>query len=138
MILVDTGPFVARWLARDLLHSDAVASWDALSATPTSLLTTCHVVDEVATLLARRAGPGFAAARVRSIMASRVITVARPDQTTEYQALEWLERFDDQGFSFTDCISFAVMRATGVREAFAYDQHFRIAGFQVITPGAGE
>lgn len=136
MIFVDTGPFVARWLTRDRLHADAVASWNALSATPTLLLTTCHVVDEVATLLARRAGPGFAAERVRSIMASRVITIARPDETAERRTLEWLERFDDQGFSFTDCLSFAVMRAAGVREAFTYDHHFRIAGFLVTTPAA--
>ena len=46
-----------------------------------------------------------------------------------------LEKFEDKDLSFTDCISFVTMRARGARRAFAFDRHFREAGF-VLWPTA--
>ena len=34
-----------------------------------------------------------------------------------------------QRFSYTDAVSFAVMRSRAVTDAFAFDQHFSTAGF---------
>jgi uncharacterized protein len=40
------------------------------------------------------------------------------------------KRYHDKGFSFTDCISFAVMKALKLRKAFAFDRHFeQMEGF---------
>ena len=44
----------------------------------------------------------------------------------------WIERFRDQAFSLTDAVSFEVMRREGLRAAFAYDDHFRTAGFELL------
>lgn len=44
----------------------------------------------------------------------------------------WLVRFQDQPFSLVDAVSFEVMRAEGVRSAFAFDRHFEIAGFELL------
>jgi len=49
---------------------------------------------------------------------------------------EWLERFDDQDFSLTDAVSFAVMTKRGIREALALDRHFCVAGFSVLPTTA--
>ena len=32
-------------------------------------------------------------------------------------------------FSFTDCVSFVVMWMRGIKEAFAFDEHFNQMGF---------
>jgi predicted nucleic acid-binding protein len=53
----------------------------------------------------------------------------RPEADIEMDAIRWLERFDDQALSFTDCLSFAVMRNAGITRAFTFDGHFRIVGF---------
>jgi predicted nucleic acid-binding protein len=37
--------------------------------------------------------------------------------------------FIDKDFSFTDCISFVVMWEMGIKEVFAFDQHFSQMGF---------
>ena len=47
----------------------------------------------------------------------------------------WLERYDDQDFSFADAVSFEVMAERGVREALTLDRHFAAAGF-VVLPAA--
>jgi hypothetical protein len=44
----------------------------------------------------------------------------------------WLERFNDQRFSLTDAVSFALMRSHRVNVAFAYDEDFRTAGFGLL------
>ena len=36
----------------------------------------------------------------------------------------------DQEVSFTDCVSFALMREAGIRRAFSFDRHFDLLGFQ--------
>ena len=54
----------------------------------------------------------------------------RTDEDLEQGALNIYERLDDPRLSFTDCLSFAVMRALDIRAAFAFDRHFERAGFQ--------
>jgi predicted nucleic acid-binding protein len=134
MIFVDTGPFVARYLARDPHHEAAIKGWARLGRGRDRCLTTSFVVDETITLLARRAGAAFAAERARAILTSERLTVFRPGAEDELAALELLEKFEDQAVSFTDCISFVTMRARGVEQAFSFDRHFRAAGF-ALWPG---
>jgi predicted nucleic acid-binding protein len=50
----------------------------------------------------------------------------------EEAALNVYERLDDARLSFTDCISFAVMRALDIPVAFAFDGDFERAGFRLM------
>src|SRR5439155_1505634 len=51
----------------------------------------------------------------------------------EAQAVtDWLERYDDQNFSFTDAVSFAGMAERGITDALTLDGHFAAAGFRVV------
>jgi predicted nucleic acid-binding protein len=51
---------------------------------------------------------------------------------------EWLARFNDQDFSLTDAVSFAVMSERGIRDALALDHHFTVAGFSRFPPASTE
>lgn len=51
------------------------------------------------------------------------------DAVLEQKAVDLLRRYSDQDFSFADAVSFAVMRERGIGEAFAFDHHFEVAGF---------
>lgn len=53
-----------------------------------------------------------------------------PDLFTK--AREWMLRYEDQPFSFTNCTSFACMKHLGIREAATTDRHFRTAGFEAL------
>ena len=44
----------------------------------------------------------------------------------------WLRRFKDQSLSLADAVSFEVMRARRIRKALALDEHFELAGFEVV------
>jgi predicted nucleic acid-binding protein len=43
-------------------------------------------------------------------------------------------KFSDQKVNFTDALSFVLMKRANITEAFTFDHHFSIAGFQVC-PG---
>jgi predicted nucleic acid-binding protein len=56
--------------------------------------------------------------------------LVRADETLEQAALNLYERLGDSRLSFTDCVSFAVMRGLDIPIAFAFDRHFERAGFR--------
>jgi hypothetical protein len=48
-----------------------------------------------------------------------------------HDALRWLEKFSDQKLSFTDCLSFSLMRREGIPSVFGFDRHFALAGYEL-------
>ena len=99
-----------------------------------SLVTSNLVVGETYTLL--RVTKGYAEAKrfLDQLTHSRKLERVYVSEHLEQQAYEILERFSDHAFSFVDATSFALMRQNRMRHAFAFDAHFRTAGFLTI-PG---
>ena len=96
------------------------------------IVTTNLVVAETHALLLRRTRRTVALTFVREVRRAPNIVVASSAEYEDLAVADWLEKFDDQFFSFTDAVSFAVMSDRGVREALALDHHFAVAGFVVI------
>ena len=132
MIYIDTGAFLARYIKRDQYHEKAVEFWKHLSKTRERCCTSNFVLDETFTLLGRRTGHSFAIERARIIYLSKELTILRPSLEDELQALDIWEKYADQELSFTDCISFALMRINKIKRAFSFDKHFEFAGFQLL------
>jgi len=132
MIFIDTGAFLARYLRNDQYHDQSNEIWEAIRRRRETCFTTNFVLNEVFTLLGRRAGNKFAAVRALNIYASRVIKVMRPDRKAEVKAIDIFEKFAGQKITFTDCISFVLMKQEGIKRAFSFDFHFRLAGYDVV------
>ena len=62
-------------------------------------------------------------------MTSSTLEILRPSPEDELAALDLFEKFADQEVSFTDCISFVLMRRRQIKRVFSFDRHFRHAGF---------
>jgi len=131
VFFIDTGAFLARYVQRDQHHEQARAAWKRLQARPSPLYTSNFVLDETFTLLARRTRYAFAAAKARSLMTSRLLTILRPGHDDELAAVELFEKLADQELSFTDCVSFVLMRRKKIDRVFGFDRHFRDAGFRL-------
>ncbi|MCP4753249.1 MAG: PIN domain-containing protein [Proteobacteria bacterium] len=129
MIFVDTGAFVARHLKKDPYHRIAIKFWQELDKSGRSCFTSSFVLDETFTLLGRRAGNEFAVQRARAIYASEILTVLRPDLDDELKAISLFSKYFEQAISFTDCVSFVLMKKKKIQTAFSFDSHFEIAGF---------
>ena len=88
-------------------------------------------MDELFTLLARRTTYRFAAERARNILDSTAIQILRPERKQEREAIELFAKYADQKVSFTDCVSFLLMKEAKIRQAFSFDRHFERAGFKL-------
>ena len=132
MIFVDASAFLGWYNRSDQYHALARPVWLNLEAQGRRLYTSNFVLDETLTLLARRTSYAFAAEQGGALYDSTTLTILRPSKQDELASLELFEKYADQKISFTDCVSFVLMRKVGLKEVFTFDQHFRYAGFEVV------
>jgi predicted nucleic acid-binding protein len=130
-LFVDTGALVARVLPRDQHHLASRRGWESLENVAVRLCSSEHVLDEAISLLIRHAGGAYAARWAREHLASDEITWLAPSREDWHEALRWLEKFSDQKVSFTDCLSFSLMRREAIPGVFGFDRHFTLAGYEL-------
>ena len=70
----------------------------------------------------------------RDHLASQEIIWLSATREDWHASLRWLEKFADQKLSFTDALSFTLMRREGLSTVFGFDRHFESAGFE-LWPG---
>jgi hypothetical protein len=68
------------------------------------------------------------------VQQSSVVSLQRVTPTLWQDAWDIFRSYEDKGFSFVDCTSFALMRQLDLPEALALDHHFAQAGFMIL-PG---
>lgn len=129
---IDTGAYFARFYDRDRYHIDSLAIWNYLEEKGTVTITSNHVLDELATLLARRSSYRFSGMKIREIYDSGNTIIERPSEEDERKALRYFEKFADQNISFTDCLSFVIIEKYSIHKVFTFDRHFEYAGFEII------
>ncbi len=96
------------------------------------IVTTNLVIGETHALIMRRIHRTAAIAFLREVSRAPNIVIS---STPEYEAAaeaDWLSRYTDHDFSFTDAVSFAVMSDRNIREALGLDNHFIVAGFSLL------
>lgn len=131
-VFVDSGAWLAPAHDRDQYHQEAAKLYPRLLADSGRLVTTNLVVAECHSLLLKYKGRGTALTFVDTMKQSPRIEVVYADARIEAEAIEVLRRFGDQDFSYTDAVSFALMKLRGIHMAFAFDRHFATAGFKPI------
>ena len=136
-VFVDTSAFYALRDPDDAHHASAVAAFLRLERERAILSTTDHVMGEAATLI--RAKLGFSTARsfLLAIQESRAVGLLElqsPGWDDMEAAIAEFLRWSGPRFSFVDALSFVVCRRLGITRALAFDDDFRAAGLEVISP----
>ena len=129
MLFVDTGGWLAVLDPRDKYHQPAVAFYRVALKRYSRLVTTNLVVAETYIAVLRAAGHQKTVSFLDLIEDATSVKCIWSDQKLEALARDILRRYDDQDFSYTDAVSFALMEQQGLVEAFAFDHHFSVAGF---------
>lgn len=130
---IDTGALVALANPRDQYHDAALKRARAFLENGGRFIGTTLVLAELHGHLLRRMHPAAAASVLRAVTADRAYDWR--DATAEMvdAALNgWMGRFQDQRFSLTDAVTFELMQRERLTDAFAFDEHFRIAGFRLL------
>ena len=128
-LFIDTGAFYARYIRNDDYHGRALRLWQKVAKEKIKCQTTNFILAEFGNLMIRKVGIPNTVKTLREIYSSHVIEIESLTKQIEVKALDWLVKFPDQDFSFTDTTSFTFMTDSKLKTAFTFDHHFEIAGF---------
>jgi predicted nucleic acid-binding protein len=131
-IFVDTSGFYALLVQADRQHLRAKEYLRQAARSRGRFVTTDYVLDESATLLKARGHAPLLRTFWESVFTSSACQVEWMSPDVFAQTQRFFLKHEDQAWSFTDCFSFCVMRARGVRDALTADVHFRQAGFNPL------
>ncbi len=133
-LFVDTSAWAAYYDTDDQWHTAAKEAMASLVNTRVTFVTTDYILDETITLLLYHTGRRQALAFGDAVQRSRQVKLVRIDASIWEEAWQLFRHYDDKIWAFTDCTSFVVMRQMELLQAFAFDNHFEQAGFQ-LWPG---
>ncbi len=130
-VLVDTSAIYAVLDADDDQHSRATAEWHRLVRGAFSLVTTSYILVETTALIQHRLGVDAVRALDQDIRP--VLRVEWIDEGLHSVGMASMLAAGRRRLSLVDCVSFAFMSRAGLREVFAFDEHFAERGFS-CTP----
>lgn len=128
-LLVDTSAVYALIDRDDAYHRKAVSLLRSLPRRGLNPLLTNFIVAESHALLLSRLGAEVA----RDWLLRQIWPVERVTPQDEARAREIIQKYIDKTFSYTDATSFATMERLGIKEAFAFDPHFRQYGLKLLS-----
>lgn len=128
-VFVDTSALLALVNPDDRLHHAATTTFASLNDEE-ALVTTNYVVVESLALVQRRLGMATLSTLRHDIL--EALEVQWVDPPAHQTALDELEAQGHRHVSFVDHASFGFMRSSRMRTAFAFDDDFRDAGFEVV------
>jgi uncharacterized protein len=132
-VFVDTSAFVALVDRHDRNHAAARRCLRTLARQRRELVTSTYVVDETLTLTRMHLGHTVAVEIGQRLLETKWCRVVDVSEGVRDQAWHIFVQYDDQLFSFTDCTSFALMRAMRLDTTFTFDRSdFRTAGFSPV------
>lgn len=130
---LDTSGWFAALSPKEAKHRPAHATYRTWIEGGDDLVTTNLVVAEMQILLMRFRGADEGLRFMDSLYKDPSHEVVFVDRALERTAVDhWLRRYRDHPLSLADAVSFEVMRSRRIRQALALDEHFELAGFDVL------
>ena len=134
-VLADTSALLALSRRQDQYHAHAVKIAERHLAAGGRYLGTTLILGEHYSHLLPFRGPAGARAALAYLLddpAHEWVNVTAA--LVREASTRWLMRFADQDFSLVDAVSFEIMRQEKLTQAFAFDHHFEVAGFELFNP----
>jgi predicted nucleic acid-binding protein len=132
MIFVDTSAWFAAAVPSDPNHSRADQYLGLVD--PQLLITTDYILDETMTLLRVRGERRRTQEFGRRVLEERICRLVWVEKQDVAKAAILFESHPDKDWSFTDCVSRAVMERLKTDRIFGFDTHFREFGSVIVVP----
>ncbi len=133
VIFVDASAWIALADRDDSNHKKAAAVYPSLLTANNRLITSNFVIAETYIVLLKELGQAAAISFLERVKTSPRITRVYSTEDIESEAQKMLGKYRDHDFSYTDAVSFIIMKRQKIGKAFAFDKHFLSAGFTVVS-----
>ena len=132
-VFVDTGFLLGFYNPRDQYHSQVISLIKRTGFRRDAFVLTDYIYDEVMIGLLRsdvKLGYDRALIFDREIFERKNYEFIKVSEGLFHNAREIFRRFNrDKEWSFTDCVSYVVMRDMGIGNVLTFDHHFKEMGF---------
>jgi predicted nucleic acid-binding protein len=135
-LFVDSGAWIALRSRRDQYHAEADRLFREALLRRIPLVTTNLIIAETHRLTLFRAGVQPALRVLERVDASPSVAIHFATADDHAEARRWLDRLAPRPVTYTDAVSFAVMKLTRCSEVIGFDQDFAVAGF-ALWRGSG-
>lgn len=134
-VFIDTSALYAILDIKDANHKKAGVTYKILLSSGTKFTLTDHILSESLTLIRRRLGYKKSlefSTIIQQGEAVELFNIVFVDRPAFRLANQFFEQMKSVKISYVDCLSFATMNIQKISDCFAYDKHFREAGFNNI------
>jgi predicted nucleic acid-binding protein len=129
-LFIDTSALLAVLDADDANHKAARSFWESSITAGDTLVSHNYVLVETSALALRKLGLEARRVLERDIVPIlRVVWVTRDIHGSATSAQLAASR---RSLSLVDCVSFEIMRRSGIRAAFSFDRHFKEYGYEIL------
>ncbi len=98
------------------------------------MVTTDYVVYETLTLFKARDNYDRALLVGPQLLSEELADLVWVQPQDVRAAWDVYERFRDKQWSFTDCVSYVIIQRLQIKQAMAFDEHFRQFGIMEVVP----
>ncbi len=133
---VDTSGLFALLVQNDAMHSQARESFTYFARQKAKFFTSSFVLVETTALLQRRVG--LESVRDFHLKILPLLEIIWVNAEWYSKAVQRLFVQGRKDLSLVDCLSFEIMESYKISMAFAFDEHFKEAGFKIADFEAPE
>lgn len=131
VVFADTSALFASLVSNDSHHGDGISLMRGLLEREDAIVTSSLVLSETMSLLQARVGLSHAILFHETLRP--FLQVVWVDERLYESAVRRLRLRGRRKVSLVDASSFVIMEERGIDTAFAFDDHFRLEGFQLLA-----
>ncbi len=131
-VFVDTSGWVGLFVKNDKFHKKAVEIFHSIQKNDSVLYTSDYVIDETVTTIRMKSNHQQSVLVLEAILESQMTTIVPVYQDYFLKSVQFYQKYKEHSFSFTDVSSFVICQSTHIKNVFTFDDHFRLAGFQLL------
>ena len=124
MIFIDSSAFISYFVSNDINNSKVQDLFNELIEE--DLVTSSDVVIETLNWLARKTNKKIVIELGEVLFKEEIARIIQTEKNDKSFALEIIKKYSDHNLSFTDAISFVVIKKLKIKRVFSLDKDFNL------------